>query len=364
MPSFAFHPRFAGHSVRCNPWVANQFIITASDNFGVTGSGKVYVVQFSPNLVGGPPQLVGCFGTPDGAFDACVSELDPNMAAVACGDGLRLYLLPQSLNRDGALPVAHLVEHQAEVSCVAWNQVTKDVLYSASWDGSLKVWNPLQPQRAVMTLHEHLKEVYEVSPSTRDPNLLLSCSGDGMWRLWDVRRGPKSVVGAPGHQHDIILSVDWNKYDGNCFATGGVDKTAKVWDLRRPDREVVPLRGHQGPVRRVRFSPHSRTQLASSGYDFRVCLWDLGRPQQALTHRYEQHREFIVGLEWSLCTPGGVLSASWDGLCYAWLAGQAPAPTHQLQQPLPNAIPPPRTAAPRNRAMGPMRMPPPGAPLV
>lgn len=361
MPSFAYHPRFAGHSVRCNPWTPNQCVIATGDNFGVTGSGKVYVVQCAPNLVDGPAQCVGCFGTSDGAFDACFSEIDPSLLVVGCGDGVKLYQLQQSLNRDGALPVSHSMEHTGEVSCVCWNQVSKDAFYSASWDGSLKVWSAAQPQRSILTLHEHLKEVYEVSASTKDPNLLLSCSGDGMWRLWDVRRGVKSVMGVPGHQNQIILSVDWNKYDGNCFATSGVDMLTKVWDLRRPQREVVPLRGHEGAARRVRFSPHGRAQLASSGYDFRVCVWDLTRPQNPMTHRYEQHREFVVGLDWSLATPGGLITASWDGLSYALLLGQPPTPTHQAQSPLPPAVPPPRGPKPHGMVA---RMPGRAGPLI
>lgn len=352
MPSIAFHRGFAGHSVRSNPWNPNQFVVAAADNFGVTGSGKVYLVDTPPNLVGGPAQIVGSFGTSDGAFDACFSEIDGSVVVVACGDGVKTYALPQIVNRDGAQPVAYSAEHQAEVSCVTWNQVAKDSFYTSSWDGTVKVWAAAQPQASVLTCRDHLKEVYEVSPSTRDANLFLSCSGDGMWKLWDSRRGGQSALGAPGHDGQIILSVDWNKYDGNVFATSGTDRLAKLWDLRKPQREVFVFRGHEGPVRRVRFSPHARTQLATSGYDFRICVWDLARPQRPMTQRYEQHREFVVGLDWSLAVPGGIASASWDGLGFFWIVGQPPTASHMAHPPLPPALPPPRNPNVRRRPQG------------
>ncbi|CUG89525.1 peroxisomal targeting signal type 2 receptor, putative [Bodo saltans] len=351
MPSLPFHQGFAGQSVRCNPWIPSQFIITAADNFGVTGSGKVYLVEWLPDHPpNAPMKVIGCFGTSDGAFDACFSEMDPNIIAVACGDGVKLYNIQSAFNCDGAMPLVAPHDHQGEVVCAAWNQVSKDSFYTSSWDGTVRVWGALQPQTAAMVLQGHMKEVYEVSPAPRDAHLLLSCSGDGFWKLWDVRKGPQAVIGAPGHNNQIILSIDWNKYDPNCFLTGGVDQLVKLWDIRRPQQEAMVLRGHQGPVRRVRCSPHARTQVASSGYDYRVAMWDLGRPQRPLTHRYEQHKEFVVGLDWSLIAPGCVVSAAWDGFAFFQQAGLPP--THSPPCPLAPALPPPRGPGNRRRGQG------------
>lgn len=365
MPSFAFHPGFAGHSVRCNPWNPTQFLMTAANNFGVTGSGKIYIVDIPPSVgaPGQPPQqrpvqLLGAIGTSDGAFDACFSELNPSVFVAACGDGVKMYNMNQ-LNNDGVLPLLHNMEHQAEVSCVSWGLVSKNEFLTSSWDGTVKVFNAQQPQAAMVTFQGHAKEVYEVSPSPQNPALCFSCSGDGTWRVWDRRtsgNGRPAALQAIAHQGQIVLTIDANKYDMNIFATGSVDQTIKLWDVRRPEREVVVMpRGHEGAVRRVRFSPHVRSLLASSGYDFRVCVWDLARQGRPLTHRYEQHREFVVGLDWSLAAPGELVSASWDGLSFGWRVGQPPIPTHQgVVVPLPNAMPPPRNPNARRRppAMG------------
>jgi peroxin-7 len=349
MPSLAFHNGFCGNSVRCNPWDPSQLLVTAADNFGVSGSGKVYLLQAGRSDVRADPiRVIGVFGTSDGAFDACYSEADPNILIVACGDGVKLFNATTSVNRDGAGPELTLLEHQAEVSGVCFNQVTHDSFLSCSWDGTAKLWPAARPQQSAMTFAEHGKEVYEVAAAPRNPATFLTCSGDGSFKLWDAR-APRSSLTVPGHGADIVLSIDWNKYDGNVFATGSVDRTARLWDLRRPQQHVLVLRGHEAAVRRVRFSPHARTQLASSGYDFRVCLFDLERAQRPLVQRYEQHREFVVGLEWSMLQPGAIFSASWDGLLFGWVCGQPPTASHMQQPPLPAALPPPKMPNARRR---------------
>lgn len=350
MPSFQLHPGFAAQSIRCNPWKPSQFLITASEHFGVVGSGKVYVVETVPGFADGSPvPLLGCFGTANSAFDACFSEIDQNLIAVACGDGVKLYRVPESFNQNGVRPVLDLVEHQKEVSCVVWNSAKRDTFFSASWDRTIKVYSSARPLQSMATLMEHMKEVYEVAVTPRNPTTILSCSGDGTWKMWDLRTSARAIQTQVGHDHHIILSIDFNKHDPNVFATGGVDRNVRIWDARRTQQPLVSFAGHDQACRRVRWSPHSRTMLASAGYDMRVNVWDLSKPQQPLIGRYVQHREFVTGLEWNPTTPHTLASCSFDGSAFFMGVGRAPsrsAPT----TPLPQALPPPRDPRPRPRA--------------
>ena len=70
-----------------------------------------------------------------------------------------------------------------------------------------------------------------------------------------------------------------------------------------------------------------------------VCLWDLvqsaARPQQ----QYNQHSEFVVGLEWSMFDEGVVASCGWDNMLHVWHKG-----THPVVPPRP-APPTPQTSA-------------------
>ena len=45
-------------------------------------------------------------------------------------------------------------------------------------------------------------------------------------------------------------------------------------------------------VRRVIFSPHAETVLASCSYDMSVRLWDVGAPEDALLRTWDHHTEF------------------------------------------------------------------------
>lgn len=351
MPSFQVHPGFSAQSIRCNPWQPTQYVIAGSQHFGVVGSGKVYLVNTTPGFpAGSPVQPIACWGTSDSALDACISETDQNMVAVACGDGVKIYHVAQSANRDGVMPLVHCREHQAETCCVVWHSGKRDTFFSASWDTTLKMYSVVNPQVSIATMREHLKEVNEVATTARSPSSILSCSSDGTWKLWDVRAPQRSVLTQVAHQHQIVLSIDFNKHDPNIFATGGVDRTVQLWDARQPTQPLASLPGHSQACRRVRFSAHSRTLMASAGYDMCICVWDLNQPRQPMIARYQQHREFVVGVDWSLASPNTLASASFDGSCFFMVVGQAPTPS-PAQQPLPAAVPPPRIAVPRTKVL-------------
>ena len=50
-------------------------------------------------------------------------------------------------------------------------------------------------------------------------------------------------------------------------------------------------------MRRVQWSPHHESQLASCSYDMSVCLWETAAPpHDALVRRYDQHTEFAVSV--------------------------------------------------------------------
>ncbi|KAF6031933.1 PEX7 [Bugula neritina] len=77
------------------------------------------------------------------------------------------------------------------------------------------------------------------------------------------------------------------------------------------------LVGHQYAVRRVRFSPHHASLLATSSYDFSIKIWDFlqhNHPLQSLN----QHTEFVCGLDFSLHQDMQLASGSWDETVAVW----------------------------------------------
>jgi peroxin-7 len=85
-----------------------------------------------------------------------------------------------------------------------------------------------------------------------------------------------------------------------------------------PERALATLLGHTYAVRRVLFSPHVETLVASCSYDMTVRLWDYAAPEDALVRLWDHHTEFAVGLDWSTLVEGLLASCGWDEMTFAW----------------------------------------------
>lgn len=111
----------------------------------------------------------------------------------------------------------------------------------------------------------------------RDWTRIVTAGHDKHIRLWDTATG-KELKTLPGHG-DVIHCLAASP-DGQRFATGGWDKTAKVWDA--DGKLLFTLPEHRGIVIRVAFSPDGK-QLATVS-EFAVRLWNAatGQPLQTL----------------------------------------------------------------------------------
>ncbi|WP_316191849.1 MULTISPECIES: WD40 repeat domain-containing protein [unclassified Bradyrhizobium] len=99
---------------------------------------------------------------------------------------------------------------------------------------------------------------------TSDSSLLLSRSGKeyspGTIRVLDAHSGTE--LSRIAHASYAILS-DAVSPDGQIFASGSSDQTARLWDLRT-GKELARLL-HNSPVRAVKFSPNGRVLVTESG---------------------------------------------------------------------------------------------------
>jgi peroxin-7 len=105
-----------------------------------------------------------------------------------------------------------------------------------------------------------------------------------------------------------VLALDWNKYQPQCLVTGGVDKTVRIFDTRNTRVPRTVLHGHEFAVKIVKFSPHSDSRCVSSSYDTSIRVWD----HDQCTFIYQNHSEFVMGLDLSLFHQGSVVSCGFD----------------------------------------------------
>jgi WD40 repeat protein len=227
-------------------------------------------------------------------------------------------------------------------------------LASASWDGSLKLWEMESGKLLWSGWHQRSVNGLAFAP---DGGLLASSGNDALVRLWDPHSGQQvQTLPHPAPVYAITWSPDgrllasgdfqgairlWqmqptqpatclqtlrghtNWVAGLAFAPSGAilasanwDGTVKLWEVGEEGSQRLPqtLEGHTGQVNRVSWSPDGRT-LASCGYDKTIWLWDVeqGRYRAALSG----HTATVWGLAF---TPegGSLLSGSEDGTLRVW----------------------------------------------
>lgn len=337
------------YGVAYSPFFDNRLAVATAANFGLAGNGRLYVLDIDAT---GSIKPVRHFDTQDGLFGLAWSELNENQVATANGDGtVKLF----DTTTQEPFPVLAWREHAREVMSVNWCMGgAKDVLASASWDGTVKIWSPARPN-SLATLAAPLAGpprvgreavpikkggagpdagglcVYTAKFSPHEPALVASANSDSSVHLWDTRQAsgrPVSTIPS-AHMGSDCLALDWNKYRPTTIATAGVDKAVRVWDTRRPTAPTNELLGHDFAVRSVKWSPHSGDLLLSASYDTTVRAWTddptarhisrFADSPKGLRHVFSRHTEFAIDCDWSLWgQPGWVASVGWDSMLYIY----------------------------------------------
>lgn len=303
-------PNRHGYSVRFSPFRPDHLAVAASQYFGLAGGGTLFILEITADR----KRLVELqnFHWTDGLFDCVWSENDPMLVVTASGDGsLQLWNLSTP-----TLPPCILHEHKKEVYSVDWSQTRQEqLILSASWDRTIKVWDSHR-KVSLNTYIGHSQLVYNAMWSPHIPNCFASVSGDGSLRIWNALNPQNASALCKAHDAEV-LSCDWCKYDQNILATGGSDGLIKGWDLRNFSQPIFHLKGCEYAVRRVQFSPHTLSMLASVSYDFTTRIWDFKHSSDAL-EIIQHHSEFVYGLDWNTHRKGELADCGWDSLVHAY----------------------------------------------
>ncbi|XP_071536873.1 peroxisomal targeting signal 2 receptor-like isoform X2 [Panulirus ornatus] len=253
---FLHTPNLHGYNVKFCPFHQDHVAVATAQNFGLSGGGSLILADLSLPDNG----IVCSCEWKDGLFDLTWSEEMPNKIVTASGDGtLQLW----DTTKPGA-PLMLYQEHTKEAYSLDWSQTRDHQLFiSASWDATLKLWDP-NHGKSLLTMLGHDALVYQAVWSPRLSGCVASVSGDGTLRIWNAKKKPQPSMTIRVCEGEV-LSCDWCKYNQNVIATAGTDGAIHGWDLRQPGQAVFNLK-----------NLGSQTTLSMSegdGQPHRVCLW-------------------------------------------------------------------------------------------
>jgi len=197
-----------------------------------------------------------------------------------------------------------------------------DVVISASRDKSLIMWK-IERDDTTGTYGVPLKRfvghnhyVQEVSLTVGKDSHAVSASWDGSIRLWDLASGEsKRFVGHSGDVMSVVFAPDNRR-----VISGSRDKTVKLWNILGQCKQTFP-KVHKDWVSAVRCTPAAAgkdSQVVSASWDHSIKVWTpLDSTRLNVAHNLAEHTGYINAIslspDGSLCASGGK-----DGIVMLW----------------------------------------------
>ena len=161
-----------------------------------------------------------------------------------------------------------LAGHSDQISEIV---ITEDgsAAVSASYDGTLKVWDLRRDGICLSTLDGHTQGVSSVA-LTLDGRWVISGSFDTTLKLWDLDKYAclRTMTGHLSYIQTVAVTRN-----GQLAVTGSADKTLRIWDLQTGMCKNI-LKGHKEFIPAVAVTPDGRHVISGSG-DHSLRLWDL-----------------------------------------------------------------------------------------
>jgi E3 ubiquitin-protein ligase RFWD2 len=148
----------------------------------------------------------------------------------------------------------------SKISCLSWNAVESNTIYSADYDGVL---NAFDPNTGVLlsSRTEHEKRCWTVDSSILDPFKVLTGSDDCKVKLW-TRQSHKSAMTIEFRAN--VCSVKFSPNNSNLIAVGAADHRVFLIDLRKPSVPLLNEKKHLKSVSYVKFMDDGNSLISSS----------------------------------------------------------------------------------------------------
>jgi WD40 repeat protein len=187
-----------------------------------------------------------------------------------------------------------------------------DTIVSASYDGTLKVWDAHTGEERHTLQGRHMGQVTGCAISSSG-DTIVSASRDHTLKVWDARTGMerRTLGGHTGGVYGCAISPA-----GDFIVSASVDQALKVWDAHTgEERRTLPWHpGHTDEVTGCAISLSGDT-IVSASADGTPKVWDARTGEER--HTWRGHRVRVTGCAIS---PAGdtIVSVSWDYTLKVW----------------------------------------------
>lgn len=197
--------------------------------------------------------------------------------------------------------------YSIDIADVAWAKGdTGDFVAAATSSGKIILYDLGHAGLQAAQLHEHFRQVHNITFNPHKGSLLLSGSQDGTVRLWDIRdvRNAATTIQSRrkfSGQSEGVRDVKWSPTEGVDFAFATDNGEIQRWDIRNLKVAKVRVPAHGLACNTVDWHPDGKHILsASSDKTVRVFDVSTSRPKKA---------------SWEIKTPYPVMLARWRPSC-------------------------------------------------
>lgn len=210
------------------------------------------------------------------SLDWC--ETQPSLLAVGTADGVISIFDVRSKSTSPIFTTQKLVDrHQSAVTVLRWQPLDNSGnlnMVSAGLDGRVLQWTLVQSEMKMTAICSIPSGIVSLDYYSEASTHFIAACDDG--KVYEILRTRTTEFPESFSSHSPpCLSVAYNKYHKDVFATCGTDWSIKLWRVGQKDAPLQSYDFAPHSINDIEFAPHSSTVFASVSSDGILYIYDI-----------------------------------------------------------------------------------------